>query len=357
MSTIDNQREPQPGPGVPGTYLRSAWYVAGYASELESRPLLGRKLLDHPVVMFRDEGGQVRAIRNRCPHRLVPLSMGRLDAGVVVCGYHGLGFDGGGRCVRNPHGEASSIRALSVPSYPLRERGGLLWIWMGEAAEADERLIPDYECLDTQRFFVGTGYLYGNANYELMTDNILDLSHIEFLHPALGTEAVSRAKVEVTTGNGGLTTTRRMIDEILPPRLAHVYQTGAARVNRTMAVTWQAPANMVLRVTIRPSDPAETWARESQTLHLFTPETQRSTHYFYVGTLARATATQELEDLFLAALGKAFLHEDKPMIDAQQDMIGDADIMDLKPALLPIDKAGVIARRLLGRLIAAQGSA
>lgn len=335
-------------------YLLNAWYVAGFASELDARPLTGRKLLDRPILLFRDARGAARAISNRCPHRLVPLSMGRLEAGIVYCGYHGLGFDGNGNCVRNPHSDATSIKALTVPSYPLRERSGLLWIWMGDPTKADESNIPDYECLDSRRFFVGTGYLHGNANYELMTDNILDLSHIEFLHPALGTEAVNRAKVETAMADDQLTTTRRMVDETLPPRLAHVYQTGEARVHRTMEVTWKAPANMILRVTVVPSDTTQSWTRGSTTLHLFTPETNRSTHYFYVGSLARDTATQELMDNFLAALGKAFLNEDKPMIDAQQEMIGDADIMDLKPALLRVDKAGVMARRTLARMIAAE---
>lgn len=335
-------------------FLRDAWYVAGFASELVGGALVGRRMLDEPVLLFRDEQGVAVAIGDRCPHRFAPLHKGWLEGGTVRCGYHGLGFDRTGRCVLNPHGSTGATSALSVPTYRLLERGGLLWIWMGALDVADETLVPEYEALDRSRFFVGEGYLHGKANYELMSDNILDLSHIEFLHPALGTEAVSRAKVEVATDGDRIVTTRRMIDEVLPPRLAHVYQTGGARVNRTMQVTWQAPANMLLTVDVEPSDGAAAWSHGTNTLHLFTPETTHSTHYFYVGSMLRETASQELTTAFLDALGRAFESEDKVMIDAQQAMVGKTDIMDLRPGLLPIDKAAVLARRTLGRLISMQ---
>ena len=332
-------------------FMRNAWYVAGYSSELTTTALLGRTLLGLPVLLFRDQEGKIKAIGNRCPHRFVPLSLGSIVDGQVRCGYHGLGFDSSGRCVHNPHGPTGR---LAVPAYPLEERHGLLWIWMGDREAADASLVPDFAGLDPMKSHVRTGYLHGQANYELMTDNILDLSHIEFLHPALGTEAVSRAKVEVSEAPGMLSTTRRIRDEVLPSRLALVYRSGAQRVHRTMSVSWQAPANMVLTVTIEPADPSQEWQTGSQTLHLFTPETEQSTHYFYVGIMPRSTADEATADSFIAALGRAFTTEDKPMIEAQAGLVGDRDIMDLKPALFPIDKAPVRARRLLAQLIAGE---
>lgn len=356
MAAVDTRTEVSPHAPPSGNrrFLRDAWYVAGFASELADGALVGRRILDDPVLLFRDGEGVAAAIGDRCPHRFAPLHKGKLEGGTVRCGYHGLGFDRTGRCVLNPHGSTGATSGLSVPTYRLLERGNLLWIWMGAADAADETLVPEYESLDRGRFFVGEGYLHGNANYELMSDNILDLSHIEFLHPALGTDAVSRAKVEVATDGDCIVTTRRMIDEVLPPGLAHVYQTGDTRVNRTMQVTWQAPANMLLTVSVEPADGGGSWSRGTRTLHLFTPETPHSTHYFYVGSMLRETATQELTTAFLDALGRAFAREDKVMIDAQQEMVGEADIMDLRPGMLPIDKAAVLARRTLNRLISAQ---
>ncbi len=330
-------------------FLRNAWYIAGYSEELVETPLLGRTILSQPVLLYRDDHGDVAAIGNVCPHRFVPLSLGKLEGGQVRCGYHGLGFDRTGKCVHNPHGATAS---LAVPGYPIVERHGLLWIWMGESDHADPAQVPDFDNIDEATSHVRRGYLHGNAHYELMTDNILDLSHIEFLHPALGTEAVSRAKVEVKQDGETLQTVRSMKDEVLPPGLAYVYKSGDQVVDRTMAVTWRAPANMVLNVTVTPVDRAAGWKTSAQTLHLFTPETERSTHYFYVGSLPRSTADAQTADRFYTALSTAFFNEDKPMIDAQAKMIGDADIMSLKPALLAPDKAAVLARRMLARRIA-----
>lgn len=332
-------------------FLRNSWYAAAFSQELEETPLLGRVILSRPLLLYRDVEGRAAAIANLCPHRFVPLSMGRLVDGQVRCGYHGLGFDGTGKCVHNPHGP---IGALSVDSFPVEERCGIFWVWMGRADAADPALIPAFGNLDEEQHHIRRGYMHGRANYELMTDNILDLSHIEFLHPALGTEAVSRAGVETRQDGVVITTTRAMKDEVLPPGLAYVYKSGSQRVNRTMVVTWYPASNMVLQVTVDPVDEAENWHSSTQTLHLFTPETEGTTHYFYVASLPRATADEEITDTFYAALSKAFITEDKPMIDAQALMIGSVDIMSLKPALLPTDKAAVLARRTLGRLIAGQ---
>ena len=333
----------------PSPFLRNAWYIAGYSEELDKTPLLGRTILSQPVLVYRGEDRVAAGIGNRCPHRFVPLSMGKVVGEQVRCGYHGLGFDRTGKCVHNPHGPTGS---LAVPSYPLIERHGLLWIWMGDADLADPSLIPDFNNLDETTSHIRRGYLYGNANYELMTDNILDLSHIEFLHTALGTEAVGRAKVQVEQEGETLRAIRTMKDEVLPPGLAYVYKSGDQVVERTMAVTWHAPANMVLNVTVTPTDRAAGWQTSTQTLHLFTPETEHSTHYFYVGSLPRKTADEQTADRFYMALSTAFLNEDKPMIDAQAKTIGRVDIMALKPALLASDKAAVLARRTLAQRIA-----
>lgn len=333
-------------------FLRNAWYVAGYTSELDEQPLLARTILSENVLFYRDQAGRPAAIGNRCPHRFAPLSKGSLVGDQVRCGYHGLGFNRAGQCVHNPHGPTAG---LSVPAYPVVERLGILWVWMGHKDKADEASIPAFYGLDETAFHVRCGYLHGRANYELMSDNILDLSHIEFLHPALGTEAVSRAKVEVSYENGVLIATRRIVDEILPPGLASVYKSGDTCVNRTMAVTWHAPANMILQVSVEPADGSGLWRTGTRTFHLFTPETQHSTHYFYLGSVSRESCDEATADGFAAALGRAFTTEDKPMIDAQAAAIGAADIMDLKPALLPIDKAAVIARRTLAKMIEADG--
>lgn len=331
-------------------YLRNCWYVAAHLDELENRDLLARTLLEEPVVLLKTETGRWHALADRCPHRFAPLSMGSCDKGIVVCAYHGLAFDGAGNCVHNPHGPVTG--SLAVKSYPLALRGPLVWIWMGDPALAETTPAPSYEWLENGSHHIGLGYLYGLANYQLMADNILDLSHIEYLHPILGTEAVSKAKVEVETTPDSIVTTRHMVDELLSEPLARTYRAEGARVDRELRVEWRAPSLMELTVTICPQSPPGAPPRGSRTLHLFTPETSGSTHYFYVSGMSKSDTSEQIASGFRAALEKAFVHEDKPMIDAQQRRIGpECDIMDMGPAMLSIDKAPVLARRRLRQRI------
>src|ERR1700679_24144 len=102
------------GGAMTATYLRNNWYQAAWASELSDAPL-ARTLLDEPIVFFRTGAG-IAALQDRCPHRFAPLSAGRFQGGTVRCGYHGLTFDGSGRCVHNPYGPITE--PMKVRSYP-----------------------------------------------------------------------------------------------------------------------------------------------------------------------------------------------------------------------------------------------
>lgn len=326
------------------SFLRNAWYVGAFAEELAPGKMLARRILDTQLLILRGADGTVSAMLDRCPHRFAPLSLGVCDGVQVTCRYHGLAFGRDGKCTYNPHGPTAGLR---VPTWPVCEQDGLVWVWPGEPAASTEVLPPRYAMLDEDEAFVGHGYLHGKADYRLMTDNILDLSHIEFLHPSLGTPEVRKAKVEVAELGDRIQVSRSMSGEVLGEGLAYVYGTGTQPVDRTMTVEWAAPSNLVLTVAIE----REQGRSGSQSLHLFTTETATSTHYFYTASILRKHAGPEQFDAFAAALARVFLTEDKPMIDAQQERIGNRDISELKPALLKIDKAAVLARRKLEHLI------
>jgi vanillate O-demethylase monooxygenase subunit len=120
------------------TYLRNAWYCAGWADQLPDGGVLGLTILKEPVVVYREGNGSVSALEDRCPHRFAPLSMGKVLGGNrLQCPYHGLEFDRSGACVRNPHGDKRIPTRAKVKSYPAVEKHKAIWVWMGDQP-ADE---------------------------------------------------------------------------------------------------------------------------------------------------------------------------------------------------------------------------
>ena len=342
-------------------YLRNTWYVAAWNTEINPGALFTRTLLNEPVLFFRDENGQIQAIYDRCPHRFVPLSKGKLSGSEVQCSYHGLKFDGTGGCTHNPHGDGKIPRAAVVKRYPVVEKYSMIWIWMGDVAKADEALIPDFSCQDPSRFAVAKGYLYAQANYVLESDNILDLSHIEFLHPgSLGSESVSKAATSVEEEGNTIWSYRQTSAEILPDFVytALGVEHGTV-VDRWIDVRWSAPANMLIFVGATPTGQPRSEGRESYFPQFFTPETDTTTHYWY-STQAPVEMGEEgqiFAQAQLDGLTEPFSKEDLPMLEAQQISMGEADFWSLKPVLLPGDAAAVRARRALDKLILEESAA
>ena len=163
-------------------FLRNAWYVAAWDDEVAAGALFQRRILNEQILIAWDEQGVAYSLRDRCPHRFAPLHLGSLSGCTLQCAYHGLRSDLDGRCVHNPHGSGAIPPGARIQSYPLVARHGLLWIWMGLAHRADAGLIPEFRGLDAGKFAINKGYMHTPINYECMTDSIMDLGHIEFLH-------------------------------------------------------------------------------------------------------------------------------------------------------------------------------
>ncbi len=104
-------------------FIMNAWYVAAWPREVEAGKILARTICGEPMVMFRDELGAVAALEDRCCHRELPLSMGWIENGTLRCGYHGLRYDGGGRCVEIP-GQSNIPPRVRVRRFPLVQRHG-----------------------------------------------------------------------------------------------------------------------------------------------------------------------------------------------------------------------------------------
>ena len=181
-------------------FVRNVWYCAAWSEEV-SEQLLSRKILNEPTVIFRDEMGAPKALRDFCPHKLAPLSLGRHLGDRVECPYHGLQFDGTGRCVHNPHGNGITPRAADVRSFPLVERDTILWIWMGDPALADPAKIPDCSYLNSpQRRSIKNVFPVA-GNYRLSIENLMDLGHVFFVHRQ--SAGVSTRKMQMDVAEEG----------------------------------------------------------------------------------------------------------------------------------------------------------
>lgn len=337
------------------SFLRNCWYIAGWADEFTEGRMTPRTFLNEQIVMFRDRKGALQALQDRCPHRFVPLHLGRLKGDRIQCAYHGLSFDCTGACVHNPHGSGAIPRAARVRAYPVQERYGFAWIWMGEPERADPSQICDFSALDPEFFYVGKSYLNVKANYQLETDNILDLSHIEFLHQSsLGSDGVAQGSIEVVHDGATVYSKRSTEREQLTPDLERLRGVPAGQlVDRWLDVRWNAPALMLLETGLTPTGQPRSAGRAVHVAHVFTPETESTTHYWF-GIAFPRTLGEEGERLArenIEWLSHPFTKEDMPMLEAQQAVIGDSDFWSLKPVLLASDAAAVRARRTLDEMI------
>ncbi len=338
-------------------FLRNAWYMAAWSDEIPAGELFNRTILGEPVLLYRQENNAIAAIGNRCPHRFAPLSMGKLCDNAVQCPYHGLRFDHTGACVHNPHGDGKIPNAARVKSYPVTERHLAIWIWMGDAELADHSQIPNYQFLSEAKPTArNTGYLYSTCNYQLLCDNIMDLSHVDFLHPTtLGGGALSRvgAKVSELEANR-VSIVWEANNEIAPPAFAAHMPDPSALADVWSEVIWSPPSMMHLSAGVTMPQAPRSDGVSSSNLHIMTPETDTTSHYFFANTRSFLQDDGDFNSFIDKILVGVFAEEDKPMVEGQQQLMGTAEFWSLKPLLLPADAGAIRARRILDRMIAAE---
>ena len=198
--------------------IRNCWYVAAHTDEV-GREMTARTFLDTKVVLYRTEAGEAIALHDRCLHRSYPLSRGTLDGDDVVCGYHGMRFGADGRCTRIPTNETNSLGKIAVQRFALEERGPLVWIWMGDPDRADPALIPSYDWLTSADWVHTTGSFEIDASYVALHENLLDLTHLTYLHAStVGTPEFSSTPLEFLR-DGGVGAFRKLEGHEPPPRL------------------------------------------------------------------------------------------------------------------------------------------
>ncbi len=336
-------------------FLRNSWYCGGWSSDLIDKPV-GIRLLDEEIVLFRTEAGEAVALSGICPHRFAPLARGRVCGSRIECGYHGLQYDRDGTCVLNPHGRQIIPPRARLSAYPLVEQDGVLWVWMGDPSKADPKAIPSFDFLDSAHWTGITGHFRVNANYQLVTDNLLDLTHALYLHEQTVGPPDRYSGGEMTMEHEckteGTTVHSNYIFRNTAPTNLFVPFFGTGIGDLYAFAAWYPASSLLIDVSM--SQPGE--SRESgihlPNAHFIVPETEDTCHYFY----AISRNVERADEAKTRAMGEmllyAFTEEDEPMIRDCHRMMGGKEFFSLEPAILETDVAGIQARRILNKLIA-----
>lgn len=336
------------------TFLMNTWYVSAWQDEFDDRPAVARTIAGVPLLMMRGTGGEVTSMQDRCPHRLVPLSTGHFEDGTVTCAYHGLRFAASGTCIGNPHGPI--VQALDVRTFPTVCRHDAVWVWLGDPENADDALIPDLSFIPpTLPTAQSHGYEPIAANYQLCTDNILDLSHADFLHPnSLGGGATTRAKSRVEANGKHVRIEWFAENDIPPPALRGELPSPDTPIDLRISVDWHAPGIMILHFGGTPTGHPPEEGPATVNAHIMTPQDETNTHYFFWNSRNFRKEDGQYNQMLADMLRHAFGTEDKTMLQAQQAVVGRADFDSLGPVLLRTDAGPVQVRRALAKMIAAE---
>ena len=351
-------------------FLQNAWYVAAWDCEIGRTPV-PRTILNEPVVLYRKADGTPVALEDRCCHRHFPLSKGTVVEDDLRCGYHGLRYDAGGVCVEIP-GQPLIPPGARVRSYPVVEKWNWIWIWMGEPARADISLIPNWWwCGHKDWAFVRPDKLPIAAHYQLINDNVLDVTHLAYVHASsIGTAAITDFPAHVEQGDRFVRLTRLIADRPPPP----LYQRAGGftgHVDRAQIVEHAPPCftinyagctavgskmpqgrrgESVDEITRSPSDSGDRKI-DLMALSAPTPETETTTNYYFGFVRNFGHDDPAIEKILAVDFVNVF-REDVVVLEAQQAM------MSRKPGApqidIRVDAAPLAARRMLAALMAGE---
>ena len=346
---------------ITGSYLRNAWYVAAWSDDIGDEAVVARTIMDEPIALYRKADGSMAAIADRCAHRFAPLSMGKVVRGDrIQCPYHGLEFDGTGACVHNPHGAKNIPSRARVKSYPVIEKHKAVWVWMGDAA-ADEAKVPDFGVLDNvpELHTTKRDSITIKANYQLIIDNLLDLSHTSYLHEGiLGNADTVESEITAEQDGDDVVISRHATNSVPPGMFAQFWPNHPSHVDKFTKMRWMAPSTLRLVTGICKVGAMPETGTGYNAIHMLTPENERSTLYHFTAVRFGVMTTDEklnrdLQKKIAEMRRFAFAEQDAPVIEAQQRVIETATA-PLDPVVLAVDVGPVRYKRVLNKMLEAE---
>jgi phenylpropionate dioxygenase-like ring-hydroxylating dioxygenase large terminal subunit len=309
-------------------FLRNAWYVAVWEEEV-ANALVSVELLDEKIVIFRKIDGSFAALEDSCPHRKIPLSMGRLKGDTVECGYHGLTFDGTGTCVRSPSSNSIPPDA-KVKSYPTMSRYGLVWIWMGDPILADPALIVTIDEWGDERWGTSRGKsMTVDCNYLYLVDNLLDPTHVAWVHQSsFGNADCEDVALKVASAPEGVTVSRWIYDTDPAPFYSKFLKF-AGRCDRKQHYEVRYPSTAVIKAVFTPAGtggdddaPVHDAVFLMDSYNFLTPVNDHQTRYFWFQLRNFAPDDAEVSAEFADGVRTAF-EEDRVILNAVQRGMSD----------------------------------
>jgi vanillate O-demethylase monooxygenase subunit len=335
-------------------YVRNAWYVAAWSDELAAGTPFPAAILDEPIVIYRAESGRLVALEDRCVHRLAPLSLGRCEGERLRCMYHGLLYDPDGTVTEIP-GQDLVPKQARVRSFPVADCHTWIWVWMGDPALADEALIPPAVGLDHPDYILGHGHLDYEAEARLINDNLLDFSHLTYVHANSFGEAPQFAdslpKLEPL--ERGVRYSRWM-----PNSYGQSSRKSDVPLDSYMTYDFLVPGVLLMWSGNYELGTAEKLGfgvpriedalrGVTFTSQAVTPVGPKSSRYYFSWGPHRNHGDEALREVLMTMAGQAF-GEDKVMIEAQQKVIDRTP----DPRIMPTahDKGVTLFNRLVERM-------
>ncbi|RMF35101.1 MAG: aromatic ring-hydroxylating dioxygenase subunit alpha [Alphaproteobacteria bacterium] len=337
-------------------FIRNAWYVAGLSEDF-GRNLTPLTLLGEPVVIYRREDGSPAALEDACPHRKLPLSMGRLEGDRVVCGYHGLTFDGAGRCVAAPTQPDAIPRRAALRSYAVADRYGFLWIFMGDRAAADPADIIDIPHFgDPAWAATPRGRMEVAANYLWIVDNLLDPSHVAWVHlTSFAGAGTDNAPLDIEELEDGVIVSRWIADQPAPAYYRDIFGL-TANQDRKQHYECRLPAIAINRSIYTPAGtggrdeglPPEALINNSY--NFMTPVDADRSLYFWFQHRNQLAGDEEVSRRMFEGAKMAF-EEDRLVLEAVHRGMKNPRT---PPVNLGLDAGAMRFRRLVERRVAAE---
>ena len=338
-------------------FVNNSWYVAGWSKDFKSN-ITTVEMLSQSLVMFRATSGEISALEDRCPHRLLPLSMGKRIGDTIQCGYHGMTFDKVGKCVRVP-GQANTPARADIRAFPVVEKNGIVWVWMGDPDLADAENVFDMPEFHSDDWHMHHGgHLHLKCHYLNVVENLVDPAHVSFVHPTtLGNASSEDVPVHVSTSENVIRAWRWIRNA---PAVGFFKEFGNfhGHVDRWHYYNLHLPSTAVIDFGSIATE--ENCAEEDRdrgvrvfALHFVTPVDEHYTidHWMHLRNSARGqdSASEKIDGLLETAF-----QEDKAILEAVHK--AEQRVQPRKPVRIAIDKGPNVYRKRIRDLVDAENT-